>query len=324
MQLTLTFSDHNGKLEPVQLRWQVQSHATARRWIALLQNALVQADRLESCFLGFPASEQHYQDICQRINSCIECIEAHGDYFIGQRAPDPYDVSVMAELQRHFENLMQLAYATPGYAKACPDSVLLAIKHLGDLVQELQAYANFDRRRRSFAGIEPVLLNRFARGMEALEAAPLALADRERFQTAVDFGTIVLHHSQVGFAWLDAFFAEQSGRPVQKIKAMQAMRADFDVFFYDLRLSAVVRRDFSQFLRRHGQNPHDPALALGFCPLARLETNVPRHEIYRQLSARRQVTEVKLHRPRRLIWPKTQRTRFTTNRPGLGEPTIQN
>ena len=239
----------------------------AHRWFDLLSEVTNDPKfyiREKDRFHNFPNGET-LEDICDRINNCIEIINSY----------HPSSIPI----HKHFE-LYRGGVLTPSkmYDKGDLD-LRDTISDYNELIHRLEY---------KIRGRPPEIVIPF----EPLYRLPLKESDYQSFNLRREFGEISINYCEVGKQILDVFVDEDDIVGEDNIRPLRYYAADMTLYFGERDLS-IYWDEIKKWLIKGGYDPLDKTLALGTINVGILQyfSHDNPNEIIDQIS---QYSEVKM------------------------------
>ena len=272
---------------------QVQDHELAAEWQQRLAEILDAGLMLEKnfCFMGFPATARTVEYLCAELNShvatinseftdyCIEDVYTRSSVVAADLGPDH---DVLNRLHNHFERLQGTVWALSDYYIRASYGAKYAIRQLNNLCHELENLILSERKAiQAPQWIRPSQITTF------LTAPRFEIKDsfREGFiRNGYDrrLGGVYMHWTQIGKTLYEVFrdegAPELTSTVCEAINELQYYSGEFDI---DWGRDVVYgganpwhdreQDRFRAWLVANGKDPEDPALSLGYLPLAQVD-----------------------------------------------------
>jgi len=262
------------------------------------------------CFLGFPNTPRDLDYLCGRLNSSIHKINTYDwkkhsldpyrieDYFtpdtvrFGREyySQDQTELDMiyhdlkhepLNRLHNHFERLQGTVESPSPYFLAAPAHIRSAIGVLNTVCHEIESLVLSQRKH--------ILLPEWTRPSQITAfhgAARYELKDEHRqgfLTNGYDrkFGTVYMHWAQIGKTLFEVFRDEHApgitATTCEAITHLKYYSGEFDIEWgRDVTRGTYVWHDrqmteFYQWLERCGFDRRDPALSLGYLPIAQVD-----------------------------------------------------
>lgn len=264
MKIVITFCKPKARFETMELSWTLLQNEAVLAWSNLLLLNL-QNEHLElfSRFSGFVSEDKNKLSLIQGLNKCIEIINSDGVYPIEQRCPNEFTQEDLNTIHHHFEILSNEDYRQ--YQQKASPEVISAIRGINYFIHDLEGHTRNIalKKHNPEAGSTSILL-------EFRNCARYALPGtfNKYFSTKIEFGDMVLHYSQVGKTWLEAYWDKDTAIFDEAIRPLEILSGEMDILFNKLLLNKEDLDNFKKFLNSKGQSPENPDLRLGHLKVA--------------------------------------------------------
>jgi hypothetical protein len=259
MEIRITFANPDLPLEKLELSWTLLQNQAVLAWYNLLIINLENRDRkLFSRFSGFINPQKDLTKIIDELNHCIATVDNHGVYRIKERCPKHYTQEDLNAIHHHFELLSTPAWSE--FILNAPREISAAIRGINYFIHDLEVYTrNISMKEKNPKdGAAAVLLE-----FRNCERLPLPDSFNSFFQLERGFGDMVLHYSQVGKTWIEAFWDRDQIIFNEAIRPLEILSGEMDIIFAQFELVGEERKKFHEFLHSHNRNPNDSTLRLG-------------------------------------------------------------
>ncbi len=214
--------------------------------------------KLFSRFSGFVNPNKDISNIVEELNRCLAVVDKHGTYQIKERCPQNYNQEDLNAIHHHFEIL-----STPKWSEfilTAPSEITAAIRGINYFIHDLEVHTrNLAMKKNNPKDGAVAVLFEFRQ----CERLPLPDSFNSYFQLEREFGDMVLHYSQVGKTWIEAFWDKDQIIFGEAIRPLEILSGEMDIIFAQFKLEGEEKEKFHQFLNSHNKNPNDPSLRLG-------------------------------------------------------------
>ena len=172
-------------------------------------------------------------------------------------------------IHHHFEILIGGRDEVTEYIANSSKEVVGAVTGLNHIIHDLEAYTrNLEAKGKSWeASVFAGVVAEFG----DCERFNLPSSFDKYFSMNVNFGDLVVHYSQIGKTWLEAFLDKDEDIFDEAIRPLYAFSGEFDIMFGQMTPDQKFLGDFAQFLKKKGQDISNPMLRLGHLAVARME-----------------------------------------------------
>jgi hypothetical protein len=264
-QVSLTFSAPG--LSDYTLFWEVLAHKPASIWIKLVQHELIKGDHYFFRFTGFLNNQKTEESLLRQLQDHINFINEDNRYYIIEKA-EKFDQEFANKIHHHFEILAGSFDMPALFYKQSSIPVREAIQGLNHCIHDLEALARNTKYKDTewdlqvFSGVILEIKNCYR--------AFIPASFYKYFSLELEFGDMVLHYSQIGKTWLEAFYDSDDEIFESGIRPQYALSGEFDILFGNLFPDQAWKNRLEKFLASKGKNISDPNLRLGHLPVARL------------------------------------------------------
>jgi len=271
----------------------VEDHELAAEWQLRLRDILSAGLMLEKnfCFMGFPATARTVEYLCTELNSHVVTINQE---FADYRIEDVYtrstvvaadlrpDHTVLNRLHNHFERLQGTVGQLSDYYIKASYGGKYAIRQLNNLCHELENLILSERK-----AIQAPQWTRPSQITTFLTAPRFPIKDSFRqgfIRNGYDrvLGGVYMHWAQIGKTLYEVFrdegAPELTSTVCEAITELQYYSGEFDI---DWGRDVVYgganpwhdseQDRFRTWLLHNNLDPLDPALSLGYLPLAQVD-----------------------------------------------------
>jgi hypothetical protein len=264
MDIKITFVNPIERHEQVTLSWKLVQNQAVLVWYNLfILNLENPEKKLFSRFSGFVNSSKNISKIVDELNRCITIVDNHGTYPIKERCPKNYSQEDLNAIHHHFEILSTSKWKD--FILTAPAEITAAIRGINYFIHDLEVHTRNLKMKQNDSkdGAVAVLF-------EFRQCDRLNLPDsfNSFFHLEREFGDMVLHYSQVGKTWIEAFWDKDEIIFNEAIRPLEILTGEMDIIFAKFKLEGVEKEAFHQFLRSHNKGPNDPTLRLGHLKVA--------------------------------------------------------
>ena len=110
MKLSIEFSNENIAFDSLVLNWNIDNTSPARKWAKFLKKVLQSELEFETRYSGFVNGPRSYEVLSQKLNKCIDIINADGRYYIKEKSPKVFNQEFSNIIHHHFEVLIGFRY----------------------------------------------------------------------------------------------------------------------------------------------------------------------------------------------------------------------
>lgn len=260
-----------------ELTWNVLEHKPASIWFQMLEKEMIGGRNFLFRYPGLKPAK------LSDLQNHIDVINEDGRYKISDKT-DQFDQEFSNKIHHHFEILSGSYDQTTEYYKESSEIVKAAVDGLNHCVHDLEAW----HRNQMCVGTEHEKNVFSAVVLEIRNCNRIHMpgAFHKYFTMNLEFGDIVLHYSQIGKTWLEAFYDNDQDIFDEGIRPQFALSGEFDIFFGSLHPDEVFLEKLRTYLQSKGKDLHDPELRLGHLPVARLELNEDWKTLKQEISFR--------------------------------------
>lgn len=278
------------------LEWRVLDHLAAALWVKNLRLCLQKNFPFYARYSGFLKSEKTMESMSRKLNRIIELINSEGIYHIKERSPLHFDQEFSNIIHHHFELLLGSIENFSEYYHKSSHIIRAAIPVLNHLIHDMETAS----REKESEG------NTFAAICCEMPEAPRFRMPKEfyhLFEKNIDFGDMVTHYGMVGKTWWEVYLDRDEDIFAEAIRPLNIVSGEFDLFFGRHQWSKETTHDFNEFLKKHGQDPDNPELGIGYLPLAKLirEKNWDDQKYKEEISKSQGLKRMELWRDDQLI-----------------------
>ncbi|MDD4976105.1 MAG: hypothetical protein PHY93_17245 [Bacteriovorax sp.] len=282
-QLQIEFCHPQMRDEVFILKWKLLDHMAAAVWLELFIECLKSEDIFFSRFTGFIGGEKNQTFLMQQLNKCIDIINEDGRYKLKEKGTE-FTQEFSNIIHHSFEVLRGHRDFPTEYYKNSSEKVAKAVRGLNYYIHDLEALERNTKSEKigvedstPFSGVIVEIKN--------CKRLMIPSIFNCLFTTNIDFGDLVVHYSQLGKTWPEAFYDKDEEIFREAILPHYALSGEFDILFGELRPDENFTKDFGTFLRGKGLDPNDSSLRLGHLPLAKLinESGVSQRELKKEL-----------------------------------------
>lgn len=266
-----------------ELTWNVLEHTPATMWFQMLEKELQSNKNYLFRYPGLKAAR------LSDLQKHVDVINQDGRYQIPE-ITSTFTQEYSNKIHHHFEILSgSYDQRTPFYIESS-EEVKAAVDGLNHCIHDLEAW----NRNQEFIGTERELNVFSAVVVEIRNCDRIHMpgAFQKYFTMNLEFGDMVLHYSQIGKTWLEAFYDNDQEVFEDGIRPQFALSGEFDIFFGSLHPDEVFLKKLGSFLKSKGKDLHDPELRLGHLPVARLESDGD-WKIIKQKISTRSITSIR-------------------------------
>lgn len=279
--------------DPYELRWRVRDTDIARRWSAVLAQAVPFGIRESDRFYNFPNDGWSRSRIAAEMNEAMEEIAGqYGEVFDGMRASTEMSQAHFNALHTFFETLRGSIDEPADYFVNATPEVARAIERYNVLIHR---WEDFTRSEGSLTRA------RFVCTFEQKFRTALEPEDYQGFTFAHDFGAMRINYCQIGKPLYDVYKDGDEVVGDEAIRPLRQYSADFNVSFSSVSQQGhdTFMAGFwewfdrkSNYLSALGFRRTDPDLAVGYLTVADLVSTDSRETILDALSARQHIAAV--------------------------------
>lgn len=292
-EVKVTFGSFKEETSDYELTWKVLSHEGADIWFDLMTKELQSDKNYFFRFSGFMSGSKTRESILQDLQVHIDVINKDGRYFIPEKATD-FNQDFSNKIHHHFEILAGDMDNPTEYFRTSPRHVHHAVAGLNHCVHDLEAlerneiFKDEESEHEPFAGV--------ALEIHGCERLLIQESLYRIFTLNIDFGDMVLHYSQIGKTWLEAFYDDDNEIFDAGIRPQYVIAGEFDLMFGTLNPDERYLSNLKNFLSRRGKDLNDPNLRLGHFPVAKLvnhaSTRALKKEIKREIGLRSDIKKI--------------------------------
>jgi len=273
--------------------WRTLATPIADRWIAALRQAIpawfFETDR----FYDFPNSRWTKTTVAADIASQLHIIETYrpGTISLWPTVEMPQDR--LNDFHLYFERLRGAIHDPAPFFKEAPPPVRRAITDLNIAIH----------RYESFIADQPIASRRIVCTFNDMVRHELVDSDYALFTMKHGFGSLYIGYCEVGKTIDEVFRDDDHVVTEGNIRPQRHYSADFTMVFHDPEAGKVDQFfvDFNQWFERNaawlralGFVQHDPKLAIGFIPVATLQTSLTQDEVIAAIAPRQHLHSVRL------------------------------
>ena len=280
-------------VDKFELKFRLLTSPITNLWVERMQSrgqyALDHPDR----FYNFDPPEIEAARAEHMIRQCINTINSY-QHIVDREFSSVHDQDMLNYLHNIFEQYHgMLDQQTHEFWMQAPESVRRALAELNLCVHRCESVTRATRPRFVCTWY----------GMPKTKRLPVEqLVDHATLQ--VEFGTVYLNYVEIGKTLLDLATDNDQYIADEMFQPFDLYSADFNVKFYNtpdtevqdkLRLARTYFEHNRDFFNRHGfdQFDHPRLLPLNF-PVAKLETELDKEVVVRQIAARQHITQAYL------------------------------
>lgn len=267
--LKITFSDENYSSNEYEVAWKIVDSQTSLLWqkclISLLNN---KEQKIYSRFGGFPDSPRNYLWLQEKINKCIDYLNANTTYKIKEKLVG-FDQEIMNKLHHHFEVMIGPIWDISDFYKKLNIEQQDAVCALNYYIHEIEMI------QRVMALPEKVRhLGTSSVFVEYIDCKKFFLPEFafKEFTLKIEFGDILLHYSQTGKTWNEVFLDDDHDVGAKGINPLKSISGEFDIFYGNVSYSEEEAKKLKDFVKKRGGDPEDAKAALGNIIVAKMQT----------------------------------------------------
>ncbi|MGZ3790170.1 MAG: hypothetical protein ACXVLQ_16675 [Bacteriovorax sp.] len=283
IQIQIEFSPPQKRDEVFVLKWKLLDHMAATVWLELFLECLKSEDIFFSRFTGFIGGEKNQDFLMQQLNKCIDIVNEDGRYEIKEKGTI-FTQDFSNVIHHHFEVLRGHRDFPTEYYRNSSEQVAKAVRGLNYYIHDLEALER-NRAAEKMSADDSTAFSGVIVEIKNCKRLMIPSIFNHLFTTNIDFGDLVVHYSQLGKTWLEAFYDKDEEIFREAILPHYALSGEFDILFGELKPDGNFLKDFGEFLRGKGLDPNDSSLRLGHLPLAKLmnESSMSHRELKKEL-----------------------------------------
>lgn len=260
--IEIEFFEPSINLGSFRLKWRVLDRPYCLLWLRNLIQSFNRDEPPFFRFTGFIDSPKNLAFLSKKLNEAIDIINLDGLYQIKEKAGGSFSQEFANVIHHHFEVLMGDAKNPSKYYRNSSPMGKGAICDLNQCIHDMEALTRSQLIETSNKAIV----------LEFLERKQYWLKDEYLldFTMDIEFGDICLHYGLIGKTWWEVFLDNDDEIFPEAIRPLDVLGPEFDIQFSGHRVDPLALEEFKEFLIKHGQDPSDPKLALGFLRLAEL------------------------------------------------------
>ena len=275
LRMHLTNSNRSSEVE---LRWDILETPPAQRWSKMFLDLVRSQKPFFPRFTGFDSPEKDMLYLQKKLNQCIQIINDSKIYKIEERADSEFNQIFANKIHHHFEVLTGAVERPTLKWLLARSHVKKAISGLNYCIHDMEALHKTQRAASPVAALIMECKKRVRKKMPK-EFLPY-------FQLDFSFGDLFLHYSIIGKTWWEIFLDQDEEIFPNAVRPLRIISGEFDIFFYESKQAPEFLIQFHDFLRKHGQDPQNPELAIGYLPVARFRRDKSLTDLeYRKLIA---------------------------------------
>mgnify|MGYP003346412230 FL=1 len=272
------------------LTWKVINTQIARNWFEKIKSTLEFGIFEKNRFYNFPNQDNWSKDlIAHKINECMDVIEQeYYNFFKDTKRPnDKMSQDDLNYLHKFFTELRGSIDLPSHYYINASQLTKQAISDFNVLIHRFESY-NSNRPRFVVTFNNEFLAN-------------IIDDDYSKFQLENQFGDMCLNYVQVGKQIIDAY-RDNDLTVNEELRPMNTFGAAFNVKFYEIdkKLAENINQKIKDWYVSNnienitGLDSSNPKLAIGWVPVARLDTTFSENEILKILSKNDYISNISL------------------------------
>lgn len=278
--------------ETLPTEYDILPHFTAQKWARCLVHDYFRKGTLVE--KNYMLQHWEYDDnnpnarnksaLCREMNRYVNVIN---EYFDGSSEAKPkyeitqcfnpvtLDQQILNEIHHHFELLIGQVWSVSEWFKLADEPTRFAIRQLNNLCHEMESLCrpSFKNQKNWWVGVffpyTKVIRYKFIE------------SDYDHFTQYSDFGSIILHYSQLGKTPLEAYAARDEEVFDNNITGLRYLSGEFDISFQpDVPMSvqtqtiAKYNRNAFEWIRSRGQDPESKFTGIGFVHVAKFDRSL--------------------------------------------------
>ncbi len=296
--IEIEFCNPNNHEEIFTLSWKLLEHEAALVWFGLCLESLRSKNDYFFRFTGFVGGIKDEAYLLASLQKCIDVINADGRYRIKEKA-DKFSQEFSNAIHHHFEILSGEFENPTEFLNESSDEVLEAVSGLNYNIHDLEAYTRNLESDNSFAGVILEIKN--------CSRYKIPESFNKFFTMNIEFGDMVLHYSQIGKTWLEAFLDKDEDIFPEAIRPHYALSGEFDIMFGNLDMNDMFLNALKDFLKIKGKDFNDDSLKLGHLTVAKFIRNSQLSDKYykNQLAIHSEIKKITLMNSQDFLCSKT-------------------
>lgn len=271
--MKLTFRSVDG--DTATLDVEVFNTPIAKKWYSALKQLVVVNDKVLQKNFNLLGSHNTYrtrEDIVNDLKFALEILKDF-DYDINEDFSPlvhSYDQNLLNILHNHFEKLQGQTWSPSPHLKRANGEQRYAISMLNFCCHELEAFYDTLHKHNQRPNIYF-----YYNFLGVHKRFPITLEDKMQFTREMTPGMVYLHYAQTGKTHYEAYLDEDDHVGIDNITEHRILTGEFCVYFGP-GYTFPMDDKFKSWLTEKGFNPDDPDLALGQCPVGRID--LPEYE----------------------------------------------
>lgn len=261
-------------------------HDASLVWLKLMKNELEGPRKYFSRFTGFINSHKDKNFLLEELHRHIEVINQDGRYYISDKVTD-FGQEFSNKIHHHFEILAGDFDNPTEFFQASSPEVKRAVSGLNYCIHDLEAYT-----RNSQIPDEGHIFSAVVLEIKKCKRLVIPESFYELYTLNLDFGDMVLHYSQIGKTWLEAFLDKDEEVFDDGIRPQYAISGEFDILFGELHPDKSYMGNIKRYLESRGKDLRDPSLRLGHLPVAKLVNSRDKSEIKKEIGLRSDIKKI--------------------------------
>jgi hypothetical protein len=179
-----------------------------------------------------------------------------------------FDREMLNNLHHHFDQLQGQFWNPTSFLSQANGEERFAISKLNLCCHELEAY--YDSLDNKKNNIDHSLYFYYSVA-NIPHYEKITLDDKMSFTRNISNGMVYLHYAQTGKTWYEAYTDEDEIVPTENITEHRTISGEFSCHIGP-EFEMMMGDGFKKYITDRGKDPNDPSLAIGYCPIGKLES----------------------------------------------------
>jgi hypothetical protein len=266
--MNLIFRSINGEVKSINVI--IDDTPIANKWKSLLCELLKNKDIVYQKNFSILGNITDYRSRSHIVNDLLNAIEILKDF--NYNIPEDfsllkieYNQNLLNSLHKHFENLHGQIWNPSEHLLRSTGEQSYAISMLNFCCHELEAY--YDSLNKN--NLNPNIYF-YYNVLGVTRRDEITIEDKGYFTTKMTPGMVYLHYAQTGKTHYEAYLDDDTDVSLENISEHRLISGEFCIYF-GLGYELPKDKDFTNWLLSKGFDLDDPTLALGFCPIGRVD-----------------------------------------------------